>query len=135
MRDSVILAAVLLTLASCARERSNDVCVPVLPGWTTPRTGQPPFFVPNVVRVSGNQIRWNGVQVSEQTLAAYLQESAQLNPMPFVIFDPQTRDCAFASQVRDIVDANYPCRDGACGQGTAEGFKNAPYRTTNGPPA
>lgn len=75
------------------------------------------------------------MQVSEQTLAAYLQESARLDPMPFVIFDPPTRDCAFARRVRDIVDGNYPCRDGACGQGTVEAFGKAPFRKRGGPPA
>lgn len=106
------------------------------PGWTTSEIGSPPFFVANRVLVSGGEIRWNGVVVDEAMLAKYVRLSSKLNPMPFVMFDPETGECAFATRVRDIIDGNYLCRDGARRQGTAEAFRKAPHRTKPGrPPA
>lgn len=135
MRALPVLAVLLFTVAACARENSSEACVPVLAGWATPQTGQRPYLIPNLVRVTDNQIKWNGVQVNEPILGAYLRESARMNPMPFVVFDPETGDCAFARRVRDIIDRSYPCSDGACGQGTLEAFRSAPFRKRPGPPA
>jgi hypothetical protein len=135
MRVLATLIAVQLVIAGCSKTGENDVCVPVLSGWATPESGQPVYLLANSVRVYGHAIRWNGVTVDERTLETYLRKSAELNPRPFVIFDPQSSDCQFAVRVRDVIDRNYPCREGACGQGTKEAFERTPFRPHRGPPA
>lgn len=120
-----------------AYNRSNEVrvvvgeqphvCVPVLPGWAAP-DGTAPMITTNTVQVRGRQLRWNGVAVDEATLGRYLQAASKMFPVPFLIFDPETNDCTLAKRVRDLIDRNYPCRDGACGQGTREVFLNPTYQ-------
>ena len=129
------LLAVFVAIAGCGQRQQPKVCVPVLPGWTTPQIGPRPYLLANNIRIRGREIRWNGVVVDEATLAKYLRLSSELNPRPFVIFDPETRNCAAARRMRDVIDRNYPCRDGACGQGSIEAFRTAPYRMSKGPPA
>lgn len=134
MRGTRSIGLGLLLLANCSGSELGT-CVPVNEGWSTPDTGQPVHFVLNTVSVRERDIRWNGVSVTEQILISHLQRTAGLEPRAFIIFDAQTSDCAFAKRVRDLLDQNYPCGTGLCGQGTPRAFESAPYKTTDGPPA
>jgi hypothetical protein len=126
---SLLLAALLL-LSACGDAPDHQSCVPVLPGWQSP-DGNPAGVTMNMVRVSGHELRWNGAAVDEATLQRYLRAASQMFPMPFLVFDPETNDCAYARRVRDLIDRNYPCRDGACGQGTREGFGMPPIENNH----
>ena len=53
-------------------------------------------------------------------------------PLPFLIFDPQGADCQDAVRLRNLIERNYPCRDGACGQGSQGAFEKARYKETGG---
>lgn len=70
-----------------------------------------------------------GTPVDEETLQAYLTQSAELNPMPWVVFDPSGADCELGVRVRNLIDGSYPCREGLCGQGTRAAFDAARFRT------
>jgi hypothetical protein len=133
MRSALSVAPVLLALLGCSKAEGG-LCVALGEGWTTPKAGQPVHLVSNTVGVRGREIRWNGVTISEQTLADYLRRTARAEPLAFIIFDPQGEDCAFATHVRDLINRNYPCRSGMCGQGMRRAFDAAPYRNMAGAP-
>jgi hypothetical protein len=136
MRTALRICAALLTVSGCSKAEPRRSCVPVLPGWTSPQTGKPVSLAANNVTLAGREIRWNGVRIDERTLASYLRQSAAMNPIPFVIFDPGTSpDCYFATHVRDILEKAYPCREGMCWQGSEAAFKRAPYRSPPDPRA
>ena len=78
--------------------------------------------VNNHITLTPDRISWNGVPVSEQTLVGHLRESRDRAPVPFLIFDPQAADCARLGHVREVLEANYPCRSGSCGQGSRSAF-------------
>jgi hypothetical protein len=62
-----------------------------------------------------------------------LRQSASMEPLPFLVFDPgDAPDCQFARQVRDIVDRNYPCGEGACWQGSKSELERTPFRAPKG---
>ena len=136
MRTVLCIALVALSLGACSkrnepsRERhETSACVPVLPGWKTAKSKPSEFFISNSVTLAGNRILWNGVPVDEQTFVGYVRQLAPKWPVPFLIFDQgSTPDCSFARHVRDIVDQNYPCREGACGQGPTTDFITAVYQ-------
>jgi hypothetical protein len=134
MRNAFWACLVIIVATGCSKTDAPKSCVPALPGWTTPQTGKPAFLLlANKVTLSGRDIRWNGVSIDEQTLTDYVRQSAAMSPVPFLIFDPtRTSDCAFASHVRDILDRGFPCREGACWQGTEAAFKRAPYKKYSG---
>jgi hypothetical protein len=67
--------------------------------------------------------RWNGVPVDERKVATYVKLAAMMTPVPFLVFDPKGSNCNDATRLRDLIDQNYPCREGACGQGDARGFQ------------
>lgn len=69
-----------------------------------------------------DQIRWNGVPVTEQTLVRYLREGRDSAPIAFLIFDPGAADCTRLLHVRGLLEANYPCSRGSCGQGSRSAF-------------
>lgn len=135
MRALLLPAAItLLSVTGCSKSGPASSCPLVLRGWSTARAGIPVHFISNNVTVEGRQIRWNGVVIDEQTLENYVRTTAKTRPLPFIIFDPQTSDCAYAARLRDLIDSNYPCSDGACGQGSRSAFDRAPYRQTTGSP-
>jgi hypothetical protein len=130
MRTTLSAAILLLAVTGCGEEKPIASCMPALPGWATPETGKPVYSVANFVSVHGREIRWNGVTIDDDRLGIYLRETAAMNPQPFLFFDPQSADCERARQVRDLIDENYPCRAGACGQGARPAFENAAYKQT-----
>ena len=69
------------------------------------------------VALTDDEILWNGQQVDQARLKSYLSELAAKNANLVVVFDPQTADCDRARRVRDLIDRNYRCREGLCGQG------------------
>lgn len=125
-----ITAALLIVPASTFAE-----CVPVLPVWTEPSSGKLPYVIFNSVNVRGREIRWNGVRISQQALASYVRQSAALNPIPTLLFDPDHKDCSFDKRIRRLLDRSFPCRFGACFQGSPQAFKKAPWKRTRGAPA
>jgi hypothetical protein len=135
MRNTIpAVVAVLFATLGCSGSAPSS-CPSVLPGWATPTIGQPVHHVANVVTAQGGLAHWNGVRTDEKTLSTYLLQTATMDPLPFVIFDPQGTDCESATRLRDIMDRNYPCRDGACGQGSRADFERASYKETGRPPA
>jgi hypothetical protein len=59
-----------------------------------------------------------------------------MNPIPFLIFDPgPAPDCSFATHIRDLLDREFPCREGACWQGSELAFKEARYQSPKNPSA
>jgi|SRR4051812_24614584 hypothetical protein len=122
MRTIAYASLIALGLTGCKKPEEPRACVPVLPGWLTKN---PPgdLMVANQVQLAGNGILWNGVPIDEQTLIEYSRQLAPRTPIPFLVFDPgSSPNCSFARQVRDILDQNYPCHQGACGQGPATNF-------------
>ena len=79
-------------------------------------------MIVNHVTLTSGQIRWNGVAVSEQTLVQYLRETRDSAPVPFVVLDPQTADCAQVQHMKQLLEQNYSCRQGSCGLGSAAAF-------------
>ena len=122
MRAALYLSLIGFTLSGCNKPQETSVCVPVLPGWVT-KAKPADIFVVNQVRLAGHGILWNGSPIDEETLTKYARQLAPKSPVPFLVFDPgPSPDCAFARQVRDVIDQNYPCRKGACGQGSSTNF-------------
>ena len=123
MRADFAIVGVSLVCAftqACTVEPADLPCVTVLPGWETPEKDGLPreAFVQNLVSVEDQVIRWNGVAIDDETLIEYLLESKALVPVPWIRFDPGSADCATGVRVRDLIDRNYPCREGCvCGQG------------------
>jgi hypothetical protein len=103
-----------------------------LPGWAPPEVGKAERTGVNSVRLIGRQLSWNGMDIDEETLRSYLLESHRLglaakkrNPeidLPFLIFSPETNDCELARQIQTLIEQNYPCSSGICGQGRPESF-------------
>jgi hypothetical protein len=128
MRRGLLLSLIALALPGCDKRQEPQVCVPVLPGWVTDKVQRrddlrADFFISNTVNLAGNGILWNGNPVDERTLVDYTRQLAPKSPVPFLIFDPgPSPDCSFARHVRDILDQNYPCRKGVCGQGPTTNF-------------
>jgi hypothetical protein len=133
MRGVFRLCVAILATSGCNDAKAPSSCVAALPGWATPETGKPVHLIANEVTLKGHDIRWNGVAIDEQTLADYARQSAALNPVPFLIFDPGTAsDCSFARHVRDTLDHEYPCRDEACWQGSKAALDKAAFKTPKG---
>jgi hypothetical protein len=123
MRTAICVCLTALTLTGCIERHDSVACVPVLHGWATAETKRGDAFVSDTVRLAGHDIRWNGKRIDELTLIRFTRQLAPSSPVPFLIFDPGlSPDCAFATHVRDILDQNYPCREGACGQGPVAAF-------------
>jgi hypothetical protein len=130
---TTIISATLLALAACERAPKSQVCVPVLPGWATVKTGKPVGVVGNAVTLKGRQITWNGRPIDQTTLDEYLREVTNMNPRPFMIFDPGAApDCAFASRVQGEISEALPCRQGACWRGSKADYDRAPFRKPSG---
>lgn len=119
------LALTGLLFASACSTDGGSGCALALPGWLTAESDPPHYVVKNTVRLSGGDIFWNGVTVDEETLAMYLRKTAAEFPLPFVVFEEGPNDCAFAGRVGHLIDQNYPCREGACGQGPAGAFNKS----------
>jgi hypothetical protein len=120
-------------MIGCNERLAQTTCVPALPGWATSETGKPVHLIANTVTLSGRDIRWNGVSIDEQKLVSHARQSSALNPVPFLIFDPgNAPDCQYATRVRDILDREYPCRDGACWLGSEAELKQAPFKPYTG---
>lgn len=133
MRKQLKACLIILATSSCSDHQTPSVCVPVLPGWATPETGKPVHLISNIVTLNGHNVRWNGVAIDERTLTKYLRETAAMDPVPFLIFDSGVSpDCAYARHVQNILDREYPCRDGACWQGSKSALDEAPFKTAQG---
>ena len=123
MRTVASAFLVGLSLAGCHQREAPRACVSVLPGWLTAEPPHGDLFVSNVVRLAGHRVLWNGAPIDEPTLVDYTRQLAPRSPVPFLVFDPgSSPDCSFARHVQNILDQNYPCRKGACGQGPTSNF-------------
>lgn len=133
MRGIFWLSLVILAMSACNEDKTPASCVPALPGWATPETGKPVHLIANSVTLSGRSMRWNGVAIDEQTLISYARQSAAMNPLPFLIFDPGVApDCSFARRIRDTLNSEYPCSEGACWHGSEAALEMAPFKTPKG---
>lgn len=84
------------------------------------RHGQPVHLIANVITLKGGQSLWNGVPADEQTFTNYVQKTAAMDSLPFLIFDPDGANCQDATRLRDLIDQNYPCRDGLVAKGRGQ---------------
>jgi hypothetical protein len=133
MRKALTICLAVLALAACSKREAPTICVPVLPGWSTEQTGKPVSTIANNVTLRGREILWNFSPIDEPTFVSYVRQTAVMNPVPFMIFDPGAApDCSFATHIRDTLDQELPCRDGACWQGSKEAFDRAPYKKLTG---
>ena len=133
MRKAFQVCLVILATTACNERQTPSVCVPVLTGWSTPETGKPVHLIANTVTLNGHNVRWNGVAIDELTLTNYLRETVAMDPVPFLIFDSGVSpDCSFARHIRDILDREYPCREGACWQGSKAALEAAPFKAPKG---
>lgn len=98
-------------------------CTPVLPGWTAPSSGKLPYVLWNTVSVRKRQIHWNGVRISQPTLTSYVRRSAEMSPVPILVFDPDYKDCWFDRRIQKVLERSYPCRSGICFQGSPDAFR------------
>lgn len=133
MRTPATLSLVLACAASASPGHAGDAPAPK--GWSTPTTGKPAYWTRNIITVRENRLYWNGVTVDEVTLLRYVRESATLNPLPLLVFDAQLQGNGYASHIRDMIAKNYPCRAGACFQGSPLSLDRTPYRRSKGPPS
>ncbi len=123
MRAVIWVCLTAVAVTACSERHEPATCVPVLPGWKTAQSKSADYFVSNTVTLAGQEIRWNGKRIDQPTLVRFTRSLAPNETVPFLIFDPgPSPNCAFATRVRDILNQNYPCRDGACGQGSATDF-------------
>lgn len=123
MRTAIYVCLTAVALTACNDAQEPAACVPPLPGWATPETKKGDYFIWNTVSLGRDGIRWNGKAIDEPTLVQFTRKLAPSSPLPFLIFDPgPSPNCSFGIRVRDILDQNYPCRDGGCGQGPAAEF-------------
>ena len=133
MRGFLQLCFAVLATTGCGQERALSTCVPALPGWASPETGKPVHVIANTVELDGRNISWNGVAINEKALVQYVRQSADLNPLPFLVFDPgPAADCSFARHIRDTLDREYPCRIGGCWHGSKEALDKAPFTNPRG---
>lgn len=133
MQKALWTAALILVCDGCNKSEPPKACVPALSGWTTAQTGKPAYLLWNEVALDGHLIRWNGVQIDEQTLVSYLRRSRAMNPVPYLVFDPgPAPDCTFASHIRDVLEREFHCSEGLCWQGSEAAFKRAPYKNYGG---
>ncbi len=131
MRPVLGFAFVLFAASACSPV-GPSACVPVRQGWALPEVGKAQRTAVNIVRLVDRRITWNGMDVSEETLRSYLRETSRRglaakkrNPeiaKAFVIYSPERAECDYARHVHDLLEANYPCSSGACGQGAPEDF-------------
>ena len=122
MRTAIPATIVVLLTTLGNSEGAEASCPAVLPGWASPADGQPAHvYGVNIITMVEGKSRWNGVPVDEGKVATYVKLAAKMTPPPFLVFDPQGSNCDDATRMRDLIDQNYPCRDGACGQGDARG--------------
>ena len=133
MQRAIFSCLTAVVLTACSETEAPESCVPVLPGWSSEQTGKPVSTMENRVTLSGRQILWNGHPTDERDFKRLVEEVAVMNPIPFMIFDPGVApDCSFARHVRDTLDKELPCRDGACWQGSKEAYDRAPFKKLTG---
>jgi hypothetical protein len=136
MRTMLCAFLIVFALTGCQKHSAPAPrsCVPALPGWLTAEPRRGDLFVANVVSLAGHGVLWNGSPVNEQVLVQYARQLAPRSPVPFLVLDPgPSPDCSFARHVRDVLDQNYPCHEGKCGQGPTSNFmpsRNGPRSGT-----
>ena len=131
MLFQLISTMILLT----ASAKTPNQCVPPLSGWAATSSGKSPYVLWNTVSLHGRQIRWNGVPISQPTLASYLRRGARMNPIPVIVFHPDFNDCWFDRRIQHLLARSFPCRSGICFQGSPQAFKAAPWKRGRGSPA
>jgi len=133
MRTLASLSIVLVCVASPSAGYAG--AAPAPRGWSSPVTGKPAYWTKNTITVRGKQLRWNGVSVDAVTLLRYVRESATYSPLPLLVFDGSPAGSVYASHIRDLIERNYPCRTGACFQGSDLELNRTRYRRRDGPPS
>lgn len=133
MRGVFGLFLATVVVLGCNERRAPKACVPALAGWANSQTGKPVSVLANAVELEGRNIRWNGVPISERTLATYLGMARTMNPLPYLIFDPGVEpDCAFASRIQSLLEREYSCGEVQCWQGSKAEYDEAAYAKPTG---
>ena len=121
MKRSAFFLSVALLLGGCHRQTTyGDGCGVLPANWITPRHGRSIMSGLSVISVaSDGTISWNGVKVSEATLASYLKQSRALNPLPVtqIKFQPGV-DCDTVARLRRLMSETLDCSYGRCAEGS-----------------
>jgi hypothetical protein len=118
-------------LAACrgdADRLAEGQCPTLLPDWTTPAEGRSGFRVMLLIKVHGQEITVENNPVPRDQLSNVLRSLARMSPSPTFAFDPRgAADCETATAIRDEIHHAADCRGaGACGQGPAREWQDAP---------
>lgn len=111
----------LFCLASCQDAGAYaEQCHAPLGHWRRQSEGMNHHAIPVHVRLDASgAVKWNGENVTDSKLAAYLETSRQMDPLPFVILTAQAETpCNRVQAVRQLMDRRY-CHVGwTCGEGS-----------------
>ena len=110
----------VVALSACQPE-SNRVCVATSLQWSNP-SGKMQDKIVNTVALEGPEIRWNGAPIDEATLTAYLDQISGKADQLFLVLDRAGASCDRGEQIRELIEAHYPCNDGRCGVGHVQDF-------------
>ena len=123
MLPKPLLVLPLVCLASCQDVSAfAEQCPAPLGHWRKQSEGMNHHAIPVHVRLDASgAAKWNGENVTDSKLAAYLETSRQMNPLPFVILsaEAETR-CNRVQTVRKLMDRRYCHVRWACGEGSGK---------------
>jgi hypothetical protein len=111
---------IALAVAGCSPSSPTDAaCRAPLPNWARPQDGIPHLAAVNRITLGPrNELRWNGVTITETQLQTYLRQVRGAATLPFTIFEPDpAADCATAQRIRQRIDTGLGCTPGRCGEG------------------
>jgi hypothetical protein len=114
------ILVIAVSVAACSPSSSADsACRLPSPNWARPQEGIPHLAIVNRISLgSRDELRWNGVIITESQLQPYLRETRGASTVPFTIFDPDpASDCATVQRIRQLIDTNLSCNRGRCGEG------------------
>lgn len=114
------MLVIAVSVAACSPSSSADgACRVPLSTWARPQEGIPHLAIVNRVTLRPHdELRWNGVTITETQLQSYLRETRAAPTLPFTIFDADpVSDCATVRRIRQLIDASLTCNRGRCGEG------------------
>lgn len=113
----ILALCVFATLSGCSLSREARECQGSLKGWRDVSKGVPEVAIVNRVTVSDSRLTWNSKPISPATLTQYLSVVSHDDTLPFILLasEPKTQ-CARIAEIRDLIDKNYRCSQGSCGQ-------------------
>lgn len=97
-------------------------------GWATPRDGVSAFRAIVFVRVEGQKIIWNGVEIPEGKLQQYADVGKHFEPQSFVVFTKSHDYCksGFEQRIQHLLHKELKCAEThLCGFGTKREWDTA----------